>query len=345
MKLENTYLIGTHIMFFEIDMVEEHIQSINNALELVENVDNVHVDLLFNISEYFEKIDRSKISKEELIKKFEDLANKVTCPCTYKIYDKDEPLTMVDYRRDLNYFGCKLNDYIIWGESDCLLPKEIFQALEQIKTYANANNIHRYVTTFAVRKMWDDSWKPLEHVDMTDKPVHEKHIPGTRDKNPEAYSQPYSIRYTMGIDEMNEINSRYDEFDLRIINQPQFDGSCLVLSGDLIKNGVNVPHCIMGHLVDDTSMMHSCKQIMGDAYVQFIVKNILKVHNREHPKKRLYALDMDSDRELSRVGDEKKGDWFYKMRDLVHHNLGTFGASQARFNTYKDFEKEIGKIK
>ena len=33
MKLENTYLIGTHIMFFEIDMVEEHIQSINNALE------------------------------------------------------------------------------------------------------------------------------------------------------------------------------------------------------------------------------------------------------------------------------------------------------------------------
>jgi len=78
---------------------------------------------------------------------------------------------------------------------------------------------------------------------------------------------------------------------------------------------------------------------MGESYIQFIVKNILKVHNREHPKKRLYALDMDSDRELSLVGDEPKGNWFFKMKELVHHNLANFGSSQARFNTYNDFEK------
>ena len=65
MKLNNKYIIGTHIMFYEIDMAEEHIQSINNALDLVDNKENIHVDLLFNISEYFEKIDTSKISKEE----------------------------------------------------------------------------------------------------------------------------------------------------------------------------------------------------------------------------------------------------------------------------------------
>ena len=82
---------------------------------------------------------------------------------------------------------------------------------------------------------------------------------------------------------------------------------------------------------------------MGDTYVQFIVKNILKVHNREHPKKRMYALDMDSDRDLVMVNTQKKGDWFYKMRDLVHYNLGTVGKHQTRFNTYKDFEREIGK--
>ena len=147
----------------------------------------------------------------------------------------------------------------------------------------------------------------------------------------------------MGIDEMNKINAKADEFSIGVINQPQFDGSCLVLSSDLIKNGVNVPHCIMGHLVDDTSMMASCKQIMGQAYIQFIVKNILKVHNRNHPKKRMYALDMDSDRDLALANTEKKGDWFYKMRDLVHFNLGNFGPSQARFNTYEDFEKKIKK--
>ena len=49
MRLENKYIIGTHIMFFEIDMVKEHIQSINNALDTVDNKENVRVDLFFNI--------------------------------------------------------------------------------------------------------------------------------------------------------------------------------------------------------------------------------------------------------------------------------------------------------
>ena len=68
-------------------------------------------------------------------------------------------------------------DYVIWGETDCLLPREMFNALEMIKDYANKNNIHRYVTTFATRKMWDASWGVLEHVDMMDKPFIEKKLP------------------------------------------------------------------------------------------------------------------------------------------------------------------------
>ena len=341
MKIINKYIIGTHIMFYEIDMAEEHIQSINNALDTVDNTENIRVDLFFNISEYFEKIDTSKISYEDLIVKFKTLVAKINCKnVTYKIYNENKPVTMVDYRRDLNYNNCKDYDYVIWGETDCLLPKELFQSLEQIKEYAKLNNIHRYVTTFAVRKMWDPSWKPLEHPDFTDKPYYETKLPdGSRDDR--AFNEPHSIRYTMNIDEMNAINSKANEFELGILRQPQFDGSCLVLSSDLLKNGVNVPHCIMGHLVDDTSMMQSCKQIMGQNYVQFIVKNILKVHNRQHPKKRLYALDMDGERSLADATHDKKGDWFYKMRELVHFNLGNFGPSQARFNTYKDFEGNI----
>lgn len=340
MILKNKYIIGTHIMFYEIDMAEEHIQSIVNAIDTIDNKENIQVDLFFNISEYFEKIDRALITKEALIEKFQNLVSKITCKVTHKIYDGDSPITMVDYRRDLNYFNCKDFDYIIWGETDSLLPKEIFQALEQIKDYANAQGIYRFVTTFAIRKMWDASWKPLEHPLFTDKPYYETKNPdGSR--NDKAFTEPHSIRYTMSIDEMNEINSKATNFDVSVIQHPQFDGSCLVLSNDLIKNGVNVPHCIMGHLVDDTSMMYSCAQIMGGAYVQFIVKNILKVHNRQHPKKRLYALDMQSDRSLSEVTTGGKGEWFSKMKQLVHTNLANFGKSQARFNTYLDFEKSL----
>jgi hypothetical protein len=342
MKLENKYIIGTHIMFYEIEMVNEHIQSIINAIETVDNKENITVDLFYNISEYFEKINTEEISKDKLIDKFISLVNPLKdtgCHVTYKIYeDNDNPITMVDYRRDLNYFGCVDNDYVIWGESDALLPKEVFSTLEVINGYGIENNIHRYVVTFALRKMWDDSWKVLEHTEFTDKQYYETELPdGTR--NEKAFTEPHSIRYSMSIDEMNEINQRCDELDVRVLKQPQFDGSILVLSSDLLKNGVNVPRCILGHAVDDTSMMYSCKQIMGDQYVQFIVKNILKVHNRNHPGKRKYCLQMVGDGICTQEkGPNQRGNWYENLKALANQNLSTFGKYQSKFNTYNEFE-------
>ena len=333
MKIKNKYIIGTHIMFFEIDMVREQTTSLINAINTVNNPENITIDYYFNMSEYFEKIDKSQISPSKLEKLFlleiKKLKN-TGCNVTYTIYKDNDPITMVDYRRDLNYNSCTKYDYVIWGESDMLVPKEIFQALEQIKEYASSQNIHKFVTTFSMRKMWDDHWKDLEHPDFTDAPYYE---------DERAFQYPHSIRYTMSIDEMNEINSKADSFDVRILKQPKFDGSCLILSGDLLKNGVNIPHCMIGHLHEDTSMMYSAYRIMGENYVQFIVKNILKVHNRNHPLKRKYALEMDSNEKLSDFSKGgKKGKWFDKMRKLVDFNIANYNNSQARFNTYKDFE-------
>ncbi len=333
MKIENKYIIGTHIMFFEIDMIGEQTQSLINAINTVTNKENITIDYYFNMSEYFEKIDKSQISKDKLKQLFMKEIVKLDqsgCNVTYTIYEDNEPITMVDYRRDLNYHGCTKYDYVIWGESDMLVPKEMFLALEQIKEYANSQNIHKFVTTFGIRKMWDNHWKDLEHPDFTDAPYYE---------DERAFQYPHSIRYTMSIDEMNEVNAKSESFDIRILKQPKFDGSCLVLSGDLLKNGVNIPHCMIGHLHEDTSMMHSAYRIMGENYIQFVVKNILKVHNRNHPLKRHYALEMDSNDKLSDFSKGgKKGKWFDRMRTLVDFNIANFNNSQARFNTYKDFE-------
>jgi len=340
MKIKRKYIIGTHIMFFEIDMIKEQTESIVNALLTVDNPENVTIDYYFNLSEYFEKIDRDQISIERLKELFLveiDKLKATGCDVTYTIYDGDDPITMVDYRRDLNYNNCTKYDYVIWGESDMLVPKEIFQALEQIKDYANSQNIHKFVTTFAIRKMWDNHWKDLEHPEFTNATYYEA-------SDPRAFQYPHSIRYTMSIDEMDVINAKSESFDIRILKQPKFDGSCLVLSGDLLKNGVNIPHCMIGHLHEDTSMMHSAYRIMGENYIQFVVKNILKVHNRNHPLKRHYALEMDSDKKLSDFSKNgKKGKWFDKMRGLVDFNIANFNHSQARFNTYNDFEKLIKK--
>ena len=334
-KLKYKYAIGTHVMFYEIEMLSEHIDSIIDAANQIENKENITVNLFFNVSEYFEKIDKSKISIEELKSKFTYQVNRlkqIGIVVDDVIYDKDEPYTMTNLRRDFNYNYCNKVDYLIWGETDCLIPKETFISLEQVKDWATANNIHRYITTFATRKMWDESWKVLEHIDFEDKPFYDR-------DNPLCYTEKYSIRYVMSKDEMNEVNSKTEQIDLRIIQQPKFDGSCLIISSDLIKAGVNIPPGFFGLAAEDTAFMYSCMQIMGPAYVQFVIKNILKVHNREHTKKRLYALDMSGESESTQ---RIKGNWYNTLRDINKENLNLFiGHRQDKFLIYEDFLNKL----
>ena len=126
-----------------------------------------------------------------------------------------------------------------------------------IDDYARSNNINRYILTFAYRKMWDDSWKPLEHIDMTDKPFV--------DTGEWSLNAPESPKSYMTLDQMNEINSKVDELELKILNFPKFDGSCLVISSDLIKSGANIPHSLLC-CGEDTSFGEMAKLIMKDKY-------------------------------------------------------------------------------
>ena len=56
MKLNNKYIIGTHVVFYEIEILREFLESIKQALESVENKENVTVELLFNLSQLFEEL-------------------------------------------------------------------------------------------------------------------------------------------------------------------------------------------------------------------------------------------------------------------------------------------------
>ena len=116
--------------------------------------------------------------------------------------------------------------------------------------------------------MWDDSWKILQHPKFDNSTYHEMHHNTWQD-------DPSSIWYTMNIDEMNAINDGTEEVDLRMIRYPRFDGSGLVISTDLIKNGCNVPHGVWS-CGEDTGFQNVTHQIMGPAFVQFIIRDMFK---------------------------------------------------------------------
>ena len=329
MKLLNTYAIGTHVTFYEIEMLPEYIDGIINSISEVENKENLTYEFIFNMSEFFEKINTSEMPDWKLQKKFESEMGRleqtgVKLQYTYK--DGNIPYSISEYRRDFIYTMTNKHDFLIWGETDCFFPREGFGAIEQISNYAKQNNIYKYVVTFGIRKMWDDSWKVLEHVDFENCKYYEK-------SEPECFTEQSSIRYYMSMEEMNEINKRYPNLDIRVLNYPQFDGSMAIFSSDLLKSGVNIPLGSSGIAHEDSFMMDSCRKIMGDNYRQFIVKNILKVHNREHPKKRNYALDHE-DNDSTQAN---KGSFYKKCNQLNLSNLqNIMQNSQQRFLTLND---------
>ena len=328
MFINYKYAIGVHIMFYEIGMLSFHVDGILNLLSTVKNEENVYLDFCFNVSQFFEKIDTSKISKQELIKKFFDQYNRIpnSFTKTYKIIDNDlEFYTQTNYRREFNTKYSYICDYLIWGETDSLIPKESILALEQLTPIVRNQNIFRFIACFSDRKMWDDSW------DVTVHPKFINHI-----YNESDIDNKNQAKSLLSLNEMNEINSTVVDLDIQTINYPKIDGSHLVLTADLIKSGVNIPPCFIHN--DDESLSLMAQKILGDKYIQIVFKNLLKVHARRHPKKRMYILDENNPRGF--CGDQK-GNWWKIFKNMSQHNISVLFNNQGRFYTFEDFKKQL----
>jgi hypothetical protein len=243
-----------------------------------------------------------------------------------RIVKQDEFYFHTDYRRDLNYNYCKKVDYVMWGETDSFFPREAFQVIETLSEYTKEQNLHRYLLSFADRKMWDSSWDPLVHVDY-------EHLEFIDDDK--GHLNPNQAKSLLSIEKMNEINANTDEFNFTYITKPKISGACLVLSADLIKCGVNIPSCLLYN--DDEGLSIMCEKLMGESFIQFICKNILHVHARRHPNKRMYVLGEDNPHSFI----DKKNSNFQKLLDLSKRNIHTLATGQGKFYEYNDLKNTL----
>jgi len=312
-------------MYFEIEMFKEYIDGLFNLLDTVENKENIILDFCFNTSEHLEQIDTSQISKKELISKFDtQIARLKEYNCKIKYHDTNDGFYYhADYRRDLNYNYCKKVDYIMWGETDSFFPKEALQAIETLSDYTTQQNIHRYILSFADRKMWDSSWDPL---------VHPKFINHKFVDDENGHLNPNQAKSQLSIDKMNEINAESKEFDFNYISNPKISGSCLVISSDLIKSGVNIPLCLIYN--DDEGLSIMAKKLMGDNFIQFICKNILHVHARRHTQKRLYVKNENNPHSFA----PQKNNIFKRFKEMSQSNIANLIQNKNKFYEYKDFK-------
>lgn len=332
MELKNKYIVGVHVMFYEIEMLPEYVDACLAMVQNVQNKENVTFHFTWNESEYFEKVDTSVISKESLRSKFYNQIDRIErsgAKFIIEIKDNDSPVyNIADYRRDLNYNYCTQFDFVLWGETDSFWPRESLSIIEQVDEYSLQQNINKYVLFFSERKMWDAGWKVIEHNDFT----NEQFI-DTPEWNLNHWASSKSY---MTIDQMNEINDKAQELDIRILKEPKFDGSCLVIKSDLIKSGVNIPQALLCS-GEDTSFADMAKLLLGNQFVQYVVKNILRVHNRRHPRKRCYILNENNPRGFC---GKEKGDWWDILHDMSKENLATL-RMQYNVYTMEDVFKKI----
>ena len=77
MKLNNTFAIGCLIQWYEIELIEEYLQSVKNAVDVVDNKENVIIDLYFNCSQELEKVDEGQMTISDIKHKYRDIVKKL----------------------------------------------------------------------------------------------------------------------------------------------------------------------------------------------------------------------------------------------------------------------------
>ena len=171
-KLKNKFAIGCIIQWYEIELIPLYLKSVKQALEHIENKENVVIDLYFNASQDLEKIDESQITMVDILLKYkkmlkdmfgydEDDFEYIGCQYNLNLHNYEIHngiYTIADYRRDFNDKYCQEVDVLMWGETDSLIPRQTFEVLDNLHNSAQSSNIYKYVAFFGTCKMWDKSW-------------------------------------------------------------------------------------------------------------------------------------------------------------------------------------------
>jgi hypothetical protein len=265
--MKNKILYQQHIMWYESKMLNQTLDSLQEALKN----SKLEVDLWFclNSQTYLEKPIEG--TAEDMFEEFinHPIMKKANI---VKKTDNDPFYNIGDWRRDVYDKEYK---YTVWGESDCLLPHDFFYILSEV------NFEPPHLLSFASRKMWDDSWDCVEHKDLLQ-------YPRTQEK-PMNAPIPFNSSDVITQKELNEFNSKF-EIEIYQNNTIKIDGSLLCISG-----GVDFPFIPEKmHFVRED---YCAETIFKMKHIpQYVVKTRIKGHNYPHPLKRTNTEAKRSDK-------------------------------------------------
>jgi hypothetical protein len=261
-------LYQQHIMWYESKMINENLDSLQNALSNT----NLEVKLKFCLNSQTFIETPEKGNPEDMFIEFINHPVLKNAEIIYKT-NNDPFYNCTDWRRDIYENEYK---YTVWGESDCLIPEDYFYILE------NLSITEPHLLTLSSRISWDDTWTIVEHTDLQQYPNLDSQHPSHKELFPYRYYDYINEH------EMNLFNSKYD---IDIIKLPlvKLDGSMLALSSNLPFPFISPD----SHFRTDdicAQLFFSKKNIP-----QYHIATRIKGHNYHHPLKRINTNNTRND--------------------------------------------------
>ena len=321
--MKTKFAIGCLVQWYECDIIGEYLDSLKDAIDAYDG--EILVDFYISQNQDLEKcISDKQLDKcvNKILTAFDNMYPYINL---INGINENHLVTVSDYRREFNSNYCEQVDVLIWGESDAILPKQMFIVLDSLHQQVKHNN-PKYLGFFGGCKMWDDTWKQLEHPDFTDKPFIEGDTKNW-----------WSLRYTMSKDEMNAINNKTEDLEVNVVSPHKFNGCGLVISSEVIKAGVNIPRSVF-FVHEDTAFMHMTNKILGNI-PQFVIRNILLVHNRKHPNKRMYIKGEEGINKTNPGAQRAVHDWYGKANKMCEQNYINMFNPNYKSYTWEDVWK------
>jgi hypothetical protein len=176
-------------------MISETLDSILKALE--HTTLPVKFKICLNAQTYLSKPLQG--TSEEMFKYFLDHPFfKLKDVEIVKKTDSEPFYNIGDWRREIYDKKAK---YTIWGEPDTLVPQDYFYILEKY------NNPSPHVLSLSCRKMWDNTWKPLEL----------KSIRNNSNPPQELLQETY-----INLDQLNKINQSQGDVEIEKISNIEY---------------------------------------------------------------------------------------------------------------------------
>lgn len=315
------FAIGCLVQWYELDIIASYTESLQAAIQAYEG--EIIVDVTVSMNRDLEKPNLTEDEFWKLEEKIYDVFKNSLGINNYQIRSTESLYTIADYRREFNDKYCDKVDVLVWGESDMLVPKPMFIVLDSIHQL-QSNETPKYIATFAGCKMWDESWKELEHPEFTNF------------NHSDSKEDWWSLNYDMSLEEMNSFNDKITELDVRVVQPHKYNGCGLVISSEVIKSGVNIPKSAF-FVHEDTAMMLMTQKVLGDI-PQYHFKNILMVHNRKHKDKRNYIVGETG----NTIGQKRNSNkWYTVANQMCEQNVYNMFNSQYKSFTWEDVWKSI----